>query len=232
MLAVGATAVLGGLAAPELCARSALVALAGRDPGLLTQRAARLGARPARRMDAYDTDGCAALAPWAHEQLGGLDGVLVTVGVAGFGLVQELPDTAAEHLFQVNVLCPAPVLRSAVGLVAVDGFLAAVTGAIVDTPMRATADYAASKTALSCWLGVLGREVRHSGLRVFDFRPPHLDTGFADRPVRGHPPTLPPGADPLPAVSGMVDQLAGTGARHGAFPHRTAGPASGAVGGR
>ncbi|MFF3728160.1 SDR family NAD(P)-dependent oxidoreductase [Streptomyces erythrochromogenes] len=218
MLVAGATGALGGLAATELDERGALVALAGRNTGRLAARAAQLGGRPAHLMDAYDTDGCAALVPWALDRLGGLNGVLVTVGVAGFGLAQEVPDMAAEHVFQVNMLCPAAILRPAVTFVADGGFLAAVTGAIVETPMRGTADYAAAKTALSCWLSVLAREVRGRGLRVFDFRLPHLDTGFSDRPVTGRELPLAAGADPAAAVHTVVDQLAGVAPSYDAPP--------------
>ncbi|MEU9002146.1 SDR family oxidoreductase [Streptomyces sp. NPDC048551] len=209
MLVAGASGVLGGLAARELKARGAVVALAGRNPDRLAGVAGELGGAPFRRFDAYDLDSCGALAAWAARELGGLDGVLVTVGVAGFGRVEEVPDAVVEHLFAVNVLCPAAVLRGAVARVADGGFLAAVTGAVVGQPMLGTADYAAAKTALSCWLGVVTREVRARRLRVFDFRLPHLETGFSDRPVAGRPPALPRGGDPAAAVRALVDQLEG-----------------------
>ncbi|MDH6544015.1 SDR family oxidoreductase [Streptomyces sp. SPB4] len=209
VLVAGASGVLGGLAARELQARGAAVALAGRNPDRLADVAAGLGGAPVRGLDGYDLDGCGTLAAWAVRELGGLDGVLVTVGVAGFGRVEEVPNAVVEHLFTVNMLCPATVLRGAVGGIADGGFLAAVTGAIVDRPMLGTADYAAAKTALSCWLGVVAREGRAKRLRVFDFRLPHLDTGFSDRPVAGRPPTLPQGGDPAVAVRALVDRLEG-----------------------
>lgn len=209
VLVVGATGVLGGLAARELVDRGAVLALAGRAPRALAERGAGLGGRPVRRIDAYDLDACAALAPWARAELGGLDGVLVTAGVAAFGRAGELPDSVAEHMCAVNFLCPAAVLRAAASQVDRGGFLAAVTGTVVDTPVQGMADYAAAKAALGCWLGVLAREVRSLHLRVLDFRPPHLDTGFADRPVAGRAPALPPGGDPYEAVRAMVDRLEG-----------------------
>ncbi|MFD8955158.1 SDR family NAD(P)-dependent oxidoreductase [Streptomyces xanthophaeus] len=207
LLVVGATGVLGHLATRELQARGALLALAGRNEERLGACSAVPGS-PARLIDAYDLDGCAALAPWALQELGVLDGVLVLVGVAGFGRSEEVPDAVAEHLINVNFLCPAAVLRGAVTCVAEGGFLAAATGAIVDRPMLGTADYAASKTALSCWLGVVAREGRARRLQVFDFRLPHLATGFSERPVTGTAPALPAGADPGAAVHAMVGQLA------------------------
>ncbi|MGW1771294.1 SDR family NAD(P)-dependent oxidoreductase [Streptomyces sp. NPDC002104] len=211
VLVAGASGVIGGLAARELRVRGAAVALAGRDLDRLADAARGLGGAPVRALDAYDVENCAALATWAGRELGGLDGVLVTVGVAGFGRVEEMSDAVVEHLFAVNMLCPAAVLRGAIPRVTDGGFLAAVTGAVVDRPMLGTADYSAAKTALSCWLGVLGREGRARRLRVFDFRLPHLETGFSDRPVAGRPPALPKGGDPAAAVHTLVDQLEGAG---------------------
>ncbi|MET9853124.1 SDR family oxidoreductase [Streptomyces sp. NPDC006450] len=209
VLVAGASGVLGGLAARELHLRGAVVALAGRDTDRLADVSVGLGGAPVRGLDAYDVEDCAALAAWAGRELGGLDGVLVTVGVAGFGRVEEVSDAVVEHLFAVNMLCPAAVLRGAIPRVTDGGFLAAVTGAVVDRPMLGTADYAAAKTALSCWLGVLAREGRARRLRVFDFRLPHLETGFSDRPVAGRAPALPKGGDPAVAVHALVDQLEG-----------------------
>ncbi|MCX4776119.1 SDR family NAD(P)-dependent oxidoreductase [Streptomyces sp. NBC_01264] len=207
LLVVGATGALGHLATQELHERGALLALAGRNEQRLTACSEAFGG-PARLIDAYDLDGCAALAPWALQELGALDGVLVLVGVAGFGRAEDVPDAVAEHLFTVNFLCPAAVLRGAVACVAEGAVLAAATGAIVDRPMLGTADYAASKTALSCWLGVVAREGRARRIQVLDFRLPHLETGFSERPVTGSAPALPTGADPGAAVRAMVDRLA------------------------
>ncbi|MEU6310958.1 SDR family oxidoreductase [Streptomyces sp. NPDC047014] len=208
VLVVGATGELGTLAVDELLGRGAEVALCGRDADRLARLAERTGC-PARRIDAYQLDDCATAAPWAATALGGLDGVLVTVGVAGFGPAATVPDAVAEHLMTVNALCPMAVLRGAASTVGDGGFLAAVTGAIVDTPLTGTADYAAAKSALSCWLGVVGRELRRRRVAVVDARLPHMATGFATRAVTGSPPSLARAADPGGEVSVLLDQLLG-----------------------
>ncbi|OKK17727.1 hypothetical protein AMK16_20915 [Streptomyces sp. CB00455] len=207
ILVAGATGELGGRAVAELARRGAALAVAGRDRGRLVSAARTGGDAPMRRFDAYALDQCAELGPWAAGELGGLDGVLVTVGVAGFGPAASTPDAVGEHLLTVNALCPMAVLRGALPALTDGGFLAAVTGRIVDRPLRGTADLAASKAALGCWLGVLGREVKDRGVLVLDLRPPHLATGFAGRAVAGSAPALPAGADPARETVAWADRL-------------------------
>ncbi|MFJ3877043.1 SDR family NAD(P)-dependent oxidoreductase [Streptomyces sp. NPDC090077] len=208
ILVAGATGEVGRLAVLDLLRHGARPALAGRDGRTLAELAGRTGC-PARLLDAYDLDACAGAGRWALTELGRLDGVLVTVGVAGFGAADQVSDAAAEHLMTVNALCPMAVLRGSVPVVRDGGFLAAVTGAIVNAPLTGTADYAASKSALACWLGVLKREVRRRRIAVVDARLPHLDTGFASRAVVGSPPPLRPGADPTTEVGALVRELLG-----------------------
>ncbi|MER5740997.1 MULTISPECIES: SDR family NAD(P)-dependent oxidoreductase [unclassified Streptomyces] len=204
VLVVGATGEVGGLAARLLAERGASVALAGRDPARLEERSRGLDGCPALAFDAYDLDRCAALAPWAARALGGLDTVVVTVGVAGFGAADDVTNAVAEHLMTVNALAPMAVVRGALRVMEGAGTVAVVTGAIVDRPMRGTADYAAAKTALAAWLEVVRRERRARGTSVVDVRLPHLATGFADRAVTGTAPRMPAGADPAEAVDRLL----------------------------
>ncbi|MFE9931906.1 SDR family NAD(P)-dependent oxidoreductase [Streptomyces sp. NPDC005533] len=208
VLVVGATGELGTHAVDGLLTRGSELAVAGRDPARLASLAARTGC-PAFPIDAYDLDGCAGAAPRAAAALGGLDGVLVAVGVPAFGTADSTPDAVAEHLMTVNALCPMAVLRGAIPVVRDGGFLAAITGAIVGAPLTGTADYAASKSALSCWLAVVSREVRRRDVHVVDARLPHMATGFASRAVSGSPPRLPPAADPAAEMAALLDRLLG-----------------------
>ncbi|MFG3345779.1 SDR family NAD(P)-dependent oxidoreductase [Streptomyces sp. NPDC048018] len=214
-LVVGATGMIGGLAAHMLVRAGVSVALAGRDAQLLAERSKLLGDRPYRTFDAYDLDGCAALAPWAATALGGLDTTVVAIGVAGFGLAEEVTDTAAEHLMTVNALAPMAVVRGALPVLEPAGAVVVVTGRIVDRPMRGTADYTAAKTALAAWLDVVRRERRGRGVSVVHVRMPHLDGGFADRAVTGGPPPMPPGLDPARAVEEYVIGPIAEGRRRG-----------------
>ncbi|MER5963561.1 SDR family oxidoreductase [Streptomyces sp. NPDC002057] len=203
-LVVGATGSVGGLTAEALRRLGTSTALAGRDREGLARRAEGLGGCPYRGFEAYDLAACAGLAPWAHEVLGGLDVVVVAVGAAGFGPARDVPEAVAEHLMTVNAQAPMAVVRGALRVLSEGSAVCVVTGAIVDRPMIETADYAAGKAALATWLTVVGREARRAGIAVLDVRMPHLDNGFAERPVIGHAPALPTGQDPARAVEQHV----------------------------
>ncbi|MEV7567904.1 SDR family NAD(P)-dependent oxidoreductase [Streptomyces tanashiensis] len=204
VLVVGASGAVGGAAARQLTGQGADIALAGRNHGRLEERAQALGGVPWRAFDAYDLDRCADLARWACTELGGLEAVVVAVGVAGFGPASEMPIPASEHLFTVNALAPVTVVRGALEILPAGGAAVVVTGEIVDRPALGMADYAAAKTALATWLGIAGREVRRRGITVTDARLPHLNTGFAERPVVGRAPALRPGVDPEEWVARLV----------------------------
>ncbi|QMV20549.1 SDR family NAD(P)-dependent oxidoreductase [Streptomyces sp. SCUT-3] len=207
VLVVGATGAVGGALAGVLHGRGARLAAAGRDAGRLAERARGWGDCPARVFDAYDVDGCAALAGWAWEALSGLDAVVTAVGTVAFGRSEDTSDEVLEHLVAVNALAPIAVLRAALPLLPEGGAVAAVTG-VAERPMPGAADYSASKAALSAWLTAVRREQRRRGVHVLDARLPHMDTGFADRAVAGSPPPMPPGADLGAAVRAVVDALA------------------------
>lgn len=208
VLVVGATGAVGGALAGVLHGRGARCAVAGRDAGRLAERARGWGGCPARVFDAYDVDGCAALAGWAREALSGLDAVVTAVGTVAFGRSEDTSDEVLEHLVAVNALAPIAALRAALPLLPEGGAVAAVTGVVAERPMPGAADYSASKAALSAWLTAVRREQRRRGVHVLDARLPHMDTGFADRAVAGSPPPMPPGADLDAAVRAVVDALA------------------------
>ncbi|MET8690034.1 SDR family NAD(P)-dependent oxidoreductase [Streptomyces sp. NPDC004732] len=217
ILVAGATGVLGGLAACALAERGARLALAGRNHVRLAALARDLGGPPARCFEACDLDQCSTLGPWAERALSGLEGVLVTVGAAGYGAVEDVSNAMAGHLLTVNALCPMAVLRGAAPVVADKGFLLAITGGVPGPAgpesaddLAGSADYTASKAALSGWLGVLTEELAPRSVAVLDIRSPRLDTGFTERSLTGRPPALPPGADALKAVYSLMDSITST----------------------
>ncbi|MDF3301483.1 SDR family NAD(P)-dependent oxidoreductase [Streptomyces tropicalis] len=207
ILVPGASGALGGALVGLLHGRGATVAVAGRDRAALDRLAAAHGGLPARQFDAYDLDACAGTVRWAAERLGGLDAVVVCVGVAAFGPADAVGDAVAEHLVTVNALAPIAFLRAALTVVPPGGVLAAVTGMVARTPVAGMADYSAAKAALSAWLSAVRRERRRSGVGVLEIRLPHLDTGFAGRAVAGRPGALPDGLPVERAVDAIVGAL-------------------------
>ncbi|AYC36188.1 SDR family NAD(P)-dependent oxidoreductase [Streptomyces griseorubiginosus] len=207
ILVPGATGQIGEALANRLHALGARPALAGRDADRLAKVAASCAGAPARTFDAWDLDACAQTVDWASSELGGLDGVVVCVGVAAFGPATDVSDAVAEHLTAVNALAPMAFLRAAAPRLDAGGVLAAVTGVVAEAAPARMADYAAAKAALAAWLTAVRREQRRRGVSVLEINLPHMDTDFAHRAVHGEPPNLAQGLPVEEAVQAVVTAL-------------------------
>ncbi|WP_308819832.1 SDR family NAD(P)-dependent oxidoreductase [Pseudonocardia alni] len=199
-LVVGATGVLGGALTEALRDQGATLALAGRtDPS-------GADGEPTFTVDALDLERCAAVVDEAADALGGLDLVFVAIGVAGFGEESE-NDVVTEHLLTVNAQAPMAIGRAALPhLIDSGGTLAMISAILADVPTPGMAAYSASKAALSAWLTATRGGVRKQGVRVLDVRPPHIETGLADRAVAG---TVPSGIAAGSDVATLVGQVLG-----------------------
>ncbi len=192
-LVVGGTGVLGRSLTAALREGGARCVVTGRSSARLEEVADL--AETTLLLDLLDVDACRETVARAADRLGGLDLVAVASGVAGFGSAEDTPDAVSEELFAVNTLGPIAVLSAAVPAMTGGGSLVALSAVLADAPMAGMAAYSASKAALSAYLTALRREVRRSGISVLDVRPPHMETGLADRAVSGTPPKLPRGYD-------------------------------------
>lgn len=200
-LVCGGSGALGAALARSLHEGGARVVVAGRDGERLAAVAGDLGTEPLR-FDAVDTDSCTGTVDAAASALGGLDLLVVTVGVAGFGRGTEADPAVAEELFAVNALAPMALVRAAAPHLSEGGAVVALSAVLADLPTAGMAEYSAAKAALSAWLHVVRREERRR-FRVIDVRPPHLDTELDQRALAGDPPRLPA---PLPSVT-VVDRV-------------------------
>ncbi|MET7454881.1 SDR family NAD(P)-dependent oxidoreductase [Streptomyces sp. NPDC005574] len=207
VLIAGAAGHLGSVLAWRLSRRGAAVAVAGRGPGDLTRVARACAGAPSHALDAYDLGSCGRLVKWAADEHGGLDAVVVCVGVAAFEPADTLGDAVAEHLITVNTLAPLAFLRASLPLLAPGGMIAAITGVVAQAAPGGTADHAAPKAALAAWLSAVRREQTPSGVKVLEIRLPHVETGFASRADAGAAPPLPPGLPAATAVEAIVDAM-------------------------
>lgn len=205
VLVAGATGVLGGALTDALLAKGARVVPAGRDPERLAAVAARCGTE-GLVFDAVDADACARTVDAAAGALGGLDLLLVATGVAAFGPAADADDAVVEELFAVNALAPMSLARAAVRRME-GGTVAVLSAILADVPTLGMAEYGATKAALASWLSVARRELRRRGVTVLDVRPPHIDTGLADRALAGEPPRLPAGYPLEDVVATVVAAL-------------------------
>lgn len=210
-LVVGASGALGAGLAGALHERGARVVAGGRHREALRDLADRFDTSPVL-FDAVDGDSCRRAVDEAVDQLGGLDLLVVAVGVAAFGPAVQADAAVVDELFAVNVLGPMSLVRAAAPALAASerGRVAVLSAILADLPTNQMAEYSATKAALSTWLEVLRRENRRD-FGVLDVRPPHLDTGLETRALAGTPPTLP---DPRPAaevveavVAALVDDV-------------------------
>lgn len=129
----------------------------------------------------------------AIELLGGLDIVILASGVVGFGTADSVRSADLQRLIDVDLTGPLAFLGLVGPEVAEGGSVVVISGAIVDSPIPGTSAYAAAKAGLSSAAVVLGRELRRRKVTVIDARPPHTETGLADRAVFGSAPTFPAG---------------------------------------
>ncbi|MGI8597550.1 MAG: SDR family NAD(P)-dependent oxidoreductase [Thermoleophilaceae bacterium] len=206
ILVAGATGALGARLARALAAEGARVALAGRNPERLSAVAEELGA-PSVRFEAREAASCERAVEEGATALGGLDGLVVGVGVTAFGPAETTSAEAASELFAVNALGPMALVRAALGRLGDGGAVVALSAIVADHPTADMAAYSASKAALSAFLAAVRRERRRSGLTVLDVRPQHLATGFSDRAIEGEAPSLPDPADPDVVVATVLDAL-------------------------
>ncbi|MDQ3104145.1 MAG: SDR family oxidoreductase [Actinomycetota bacterium] len=206
-LVCGATGVLGGQIARELVDAGATVMAAGRDSDRLAAIASTCGTAPLT-FDVIDADSCKRTVDQAVTAVGGLDLLVVATGVAAFGPATEADAAVVEELFAVNALGPMSLIRAAAPHLPQGGAVAVLSAVLADLPTAGMAEYSASKSALAAWLEVLRRENRRS-FRVLDIRPPHLDTGLADRALAGHPPKLPSGFPIGELVAAIIKAIRG-----------------------
>jgi cyclic-di-GMP-binding biofilm dispersal mediator protein len=212
VLVAGATGALGSAIARLLGERGAALTLTGRSQDRLSHLAREL-AVPALAVDLRDAAGAeraVEVAVAAHERL---DGVVHAAGVVAFGPASEVDDATLEELFAVNVLAPVRLVRAAhPHLVASahegnDPFVLTISAVVAEQPMAGMAAYSASKAALAAFDAAAGRELRRARIRLVDARPPHTETGLAERPIAGTAPSLPRGLDATAVATRIVEAI-------------------------
>lgn len=212
VLVTGATGGLGSTLARLLAERGAALTLTARSPERLTALAQELHA-PALAVDLRDAAGAERAVEAAIASHGRLDGVVHAAGVVAFGPASEVDDATLEELFAVNVLAPVRLVRAAHPYLVTsahegrDPFVVTISAVVAEQPMAGMAAYSASKAALAAFDAAAGRELRRARIRLVDARPPHTETGLAERPIAGTAPALPRGLDPDAVAARVVSAV-------------------------
>ncbi len=196
---VGATGVLGSELAAQLSAEGARVCAIVRD-------ASRLNPATVTEHAIAEISDITALSA-ALASLAPFDGLINAAGVVAFGNVAELDDATLTSLFAINAIAPIVMLRESSKHINEGGFFANLTAVVAQQPMAGMAAYSASKAAV--WGAMVGaaRELRRQQIDVIDVRPPHTETGLANRPIAGVAPKLPTGLEPGAVAARIVQAI-------------------------
>lgn len=197
---------LGSLISRELADRGARVLLVGRSEDKLRD----VGLDDATIVQADLTDATAgdAIIDAATTAHGRLDGLINAAGVVAFGTLADTDDAIIEELFMTNVIGPLWLMRRVAPLLTESkGFVVNISAVVAEKPMAGMTTYSATKAALTAADHALGRELRRTGVDVYDVRPPHTETGLVDRALEGEAPKLPDGLAPEVTARRIVDAI-------------------------
>lgn len=206
MAVVGASGGLGSAVTGQLLENGATVLLAGPHIDRLSTLE---GPRSTSvELDLRDPRAGDHLAALAMERHGRLDGMINAAGVVAFGPLLETDDTVIEELFLTNVIGPLWLLKRLIPLLADSGgFVVNLSAVVAERPLAQMATYSATKAAITAADRALARELRRMRIDVCDVRPPHAETGLAQRPLAGVAPELPGGLPPERVASVVIDAI-------------------------
>ena len=204
-LVVGGSGALGSRIARLLIDRGAAVTVTGRDADAL----GRLGEAHAVTADLREPDAGRTVVEAARERHGRLDGVVIAAGVVAFGPFTDIDDDTVDDLVLVDFLAPLRVMRAALPVLEPGGVILGISAVVAEKPLANMAVYSAVKAATAALFTAVRSEARRRKVRVVDVRPPHTETGLANRAIAGDPPRLPEGLDPDAVAGRIVEALLG-----------------------
>jgi len=203
VLVAGATGGIGSAISRELGRRGAELTLVARRADALDELNV-----PGRRLaiDLRSAEGC-RLAVEKTTADGPIHAVVNAVGVVAFGPVSDLSVDAMEELFLTNTFVPIMLAKAALPHLNPGAVLVNVAGIIAEKNVPGMAAYGASKAAVTAFDQALAREARRSGIRVINARPPHTETGMADRAIEGTAPSIAQGIAPERVAEVICDAI-------------------------
>ena len=104
----------------------------------------------------------------------------------------------------VDLIAAIRLTRAAARRMSTGGTIVNISAIVAEMPTAGMAAYSAAKAGLTAFDRAAARELRRQGIRLLDVRPPHTETGLADRPITGVAPKLPIGRNPSEAVQRIV----------------------------
>jgi NAD(P)-dependent dehydrogenase (short-subunit alcohol dehydrogenase family) len=197
VLVAGASAGIGRAMAVRASKEGARVLMAARRKDRLDETCAEAGGGEPVVADVRRAEDCARLAEAARDRLGGIDVLVVCVGVATLGMIA---DTSAEdwhRVFDTNVVGTHQLLQACAPVLAPRAMVMALSSETVRQPRTALGAYATSKAALDRLIEAWRAEhpqIRFTQVTVgatfptgfgSDFEPGLLTRALNDWSVRG-----------------------------------------------
>ncbi len=183
VLIVGATSTIARRAAGELASRGARLHLAARDEAeaarigqdLEVRRGAEVSWSP---FEATDYEGHERLLDRATEAMGGLDGLLVAVGMLGDQARSEADSGHLRDVIEVNYGAPASLITTAASRFEKQGYgwIAALSSVAGDRGRPSNYAYGSAKAGLTAFLEGLRGRLHESGVHVLTAKPGPTDT--------------------------------------------------------
>ena len=183
VLIVGATSTIARHAAGELAAQGARLHLAARDEAeagrigqdLEVRRSADVSWGP---FEATEYEGHERLLESATEAMGGLDGLLVAIGMLGDQSRAEIDPAHLRDLIEINYGAPASLITAAANRFEKQGhgWIGALSSVAGDRGRPSNYAYGSAKAGLSAFLEGLRARLHESGVHVLTVKPGPTDT--------------------------------------------------------
>jgi NAD(P)-dependent dehydrogenase (short-subunit alcohol dehydrogenase family) len=181
VLVVGASAGIGRAFAIAAQRAGAKVVLTARRAGSLASAVEEAGGGTAVPADIADDTARAELIATAVDQLGEIDLVLCTVGIATLAYAKDADAQTWEDTFRTNVVALNQLVRGLLPHLAPGAIVAALSSETAAQPRSGLAAYAASKAALEASIAAWRAEhpeVRFSCIAVGATQPTDFGTQF------------------------------------------------------
>ncbi len=177
-LITGAARGIGAGVARGYVAGGGRVALVGLEPELLAALADELGDAAAWwEADVRDSAAVATAIDAAAAHFGRLDHVLANAGIASYGTVRQIDDTAFERVVDININGVFRTLKYATPhLATTRGYALVVASQASFTPLAGLASYNASKAGAESLGMAYKQEVAFLGIDVGVCHPSWIDT--------------------------------------------------------
>jgi NAD(P)-dependent dehydrogenase (short-subunit alcohol dehydrogenase family) len=180
---------IGAAVGAESARRGASVALAGLEPEVLAETAARIGPETMHVVcDVTDLDSVRAAVASAVERFGGIDVVLANAGIGTFGTAEKGDPEAWLRTIDVNLNGAYRTIHATLPHV-IDrgGYIGVVCSIASFAPLAGMSSYSASKAAAESLVRAVRQEVGFRGVDIGAIHPSWIDTDLVRESERDMP---------------------------------------------